>query len=294
MTQLQKVLAGLAAVFMVCMITTSASAQNTSQTTTGNLDDPATAVPADQAIERLAAAPSSQRPNAYGPYSTYTYLGASHFVPVGHQVLPDYSGNGYITPHDSGSSYTPNYWTQLDLPAGAEIMNVYARVYDSATNGYWNMRIVAYEHDGSPSYTLFSDTSVGDGTTPGYTTLFADFSGNYPLVREYADLDGDGASGDLCYSVAVKTLGDSSSFFNNTLRFGGIVVIWRRTISPAPATATFDDVPVGSFGFQQVEALAASGITAGCDSNNFCPNSPVTRVQMAVYLAKALGLNWPE
>ncbi len=41
-----------------------------------------------------------------------------------------------------------------------------------------------------------------------------------------------------------------------------------------------------------MEALAASGITAGCDATNFCPNEPITRVQMAVYLAKALGLHW--
>ena len=62
----------------------------------------------------------------------------------------------------------------------------------------------------------------------------------------------------------------------------------------APATATLADVPVGAFAFQQIEALAASGITAGCGSGNFCPNTPVTRAQMAVFLANGLGLNWPD
>ena len=41
-----------------------------------------------------------------------------------------------------------------------------------------------------------------------------------------------------------------------------------------------------------VEALAASGVTAGCGTGtDFCPNAPLTRGQMAVFLSKALGLH---
>jgi len=58
--------------------------------------------------------------------------------------------------------------------------------------------------------------------------------------------------------------------------------------------ATFNDVPTGHPFFQFIEALAASGITAGCgDGTDFCPNAPLTRGQMAVFLSKALGLHWP-
>jgi hypothetical protein len=76
------------------------------------------------------------------------------------------------------------------------------------------------------------------------------------------------------------------------VKLRGVVIYWNRQISPAPASATFADVPLGAFGFKHVEALAASGITAGCGGGNFCPNQPLTRVQMAVFLAKALGLHW--
>jgi S-layer homology domain len=51
-------------------------------------------------------------------------------------------------------------------------------------------------------------------------------------------------------------------------------------------------VPTGHPQFQFIEALAASGITAGCGSGNYCPNANLTRGQMAVFLAKALGLHW--
>lgn len=46
--------------------------------------------------------------------------------------------------------------------------------------------------------------------------------------------------------------------------------------------------------FQFVEALSASGITAGCGNGNFRPSAPLTRGQVAVFLSKALGLSWPD
>ena len=42
-----------------------------------------------------------------------------------------------------------------------------------------------------------------------------------------------------------------------------------------------------------IQALVDAGITAGCGSGNYCPDNPLTRGQMAVFLSKALGLNWP-
>jgi hypothetical protein len=72
----------------------------------------------------------------------------------------------------------------------------------------------------------------------------------------------------------------------------GMTVGYQLQVSPAPGTATFGDVPTSHPFFQFVEALAASGITGGCGGGNYCPNNPVTRGQMAVFLAKALGLQF--
>ncbi len=78
----------------------------------------------------------------------------------------------------------------------------------------------------------------------------------------------------------------------NNQYFGFVEARWRRTVSPAPAIASFTDVPTTYVFFQAIEALFAAGITAGCQANplRYCPDSPVTRAQMAVFLAKALGL----
>ena len=55
---------------------------------------------------------------------------------------------------------------------------------------------------------------------------------------------------------------------------------------------TFNDVPTGHPFFQYIEALSASGVTGGCNAAPplYCPDNFVTRGQMAVFLAKALGL----
>ena len=70
---------------------------------------------------------------------------------------------------------------------------------------------------------------------------------------------------------------------------------YRLQVSPAPATATFpNDVPTSHPQFRFVEALAASGLTSGCGAGSFCPDSPLTRGQMSVFLAVALGLHFPN
>ena len=76
--------------------------------------------------------------------------------------------------------------------------------------------------------------------------------------------------------------------------FGAVEVWWHRRVSPPPAAATFGDVPTSHPFFQFIEALVSSGITGGCGGGNFCPDAPLTRGQMAVFLSKALGLHFPD
>jgi ELWxxDGT repeat protein len=60
--------------------------------------------------------------------------------------------------------------------------------------------------------------------------------------------------------------------------------------SPPPATGVFDDVPVGYWADKWIEQLATEGITGGCATGLYCPNDPITRAQMAVFLVKTFGL----
>ena len=52
----------------------------------------------------------------------------------------------------------------------------------------------------------------------------------------------------------------------------------------------FPDVPCPGQFTNRVEQLAAEAITGGCGSGNYCPGSPNTRGQMAVFITKTFGL----
>jgi len=78
-----------------------------------------------------------------------------------------------------------------------------------------------------------------------------------------------------------------------------------RTVSRAEMAAflvrAFNLAAAPAYGFvdtagntlqAQIDALAAAGVTAGCalDPPRYCPGKPVTRAEMATFLARALGL----
>lgn len=153
----------------------------------------------------------------------------------------------------------------------------------------------------------------------GYDNNAADLQ--FYVIRTCLPVSGGGLPGSLVLATATSsgTPGDDSAFINipgvetvdnqactywirtvwnassTQLQLYKVRAQWERQVSPAPAVATFGDVPTDHPYFQFVEALSASYITAGCDAAPplYCPDAPLTRGQMAVFLSKALGLHWP-
>jgi hypothetical protein len=64
---------------------------------------------------------------------------------------------------------------------------------------------------------------------------------------------------------------------------------------PAPTTCTgvFSDVPCNVWYAPWVEELYRRGITAGCGGGQYCPTSPVSRAEMAVFLVRTFGVPFP-
>jgi uncharacterized repeat protein (TIGR02543 family) len=52
----------------------------------------------------------------------------------------------------------------------------------------------------------------------------------------------------------------------------------------------FNDVPDDYWAAAWIKQLAAEAITTGCGSDNYCPENPVTRAEMAVFLVRAFNL----
>jgi|GEM_PF-1515068 len=66
-------------------------------------------------------------------------------------------------------------------------------------------------------------------------------------------------------------------------------LIGQNFIPTIIGVATFADVPVSYWAWQQIELLVKNGITSGCSTNPslYCPASMVTRDQMAIFLLRA-------
>jgi len=64
-------------------------------------------------------------------------------------------------------------------------------------------------------------------------------------------------------------------------------VHYPASFSPPNVAPTFSDT-VGHWAEDWIEALRSDGITGGCGPNLYCPENPVTRAQMAVFLLKSM------
>jgi hypothetical protein len=239
---------------------------------------------AGDGIEHLAEA-------QFGTMVHTTVIGAPDFRPLTSDTSFAYDGAGYLYRTGGGNT---TFWAPLHLPPGALISGLCFSGYDAAGTDL-TYDFAEYEMAGpnqSPGFHVILSTQSSGGWDPsstGYGRKCHSLAPNH-TVRVYGDFNGDLVAGPLVQRL-VFDLPEADSDH----RLGSVEVQWRRSVSPAPPSASYTDVPVGHPQRQYVEALRAAGITSGCAASpaRFCPDLPVTRGQMAVFLAKALGLHWP-
>jgi hypothetical protein len=147
----------------------------------------------------------------------------------------------------------------------------------------------------APTSVPLAIASTGAATaTPGFTTICAVPTGGFtfPLsVRTTGNPNGTGGPATVqYYLLALAPLTTTA----NAVMIGAGIVTWSRVVSAPPATATFTDVPTTHPFFRFVEALVRAGVTGGCGAGTFCPDAPLTRGQMATFLAVALGMHFPD
>jgi len=231
----------------------------------------------------VAGPPPGQLQPDFGTNGQLTEIAAPNWTPYSNTATPGYATPGYLTP---GALQNSAYWTQLNFPLGATISHMFAFVYDNDTTN-WTFSFRGYESAtySAPSYVTFAEGTTS--LTPGYTYIYLDAGGT--VIRAFTNVSGDGTQNEVNYALLLYCGVPAAT---DNMRFWGAEVNWSRTISPAPASATFPDVPTGFWAFQYVEALVASGITTGQPDGNYHPTDPVTRAQMAAFLARALGLHW--
>jgi hypothetical protein len=108
-----------------------------------------------------------------------------------------------------------------------------------------------------------------------------DFAASF-IEQFYLDgITGGCGNNNYCPNVAVTR--DQMAVFLLRAKHGS-------SYMPPAAIGRFDDVPLSHWAVHWIEQLAEEGITSGCDSNNYCPDTVVTRDQMAVFLVRTFGL----
>ncbi|PWB76532.1 MAG: hypothetical protein C3F07_03570 [Anaerolineales bacterium] len=120
----------------------------------------------------------------------------------------------------------------------------------------------------------------------GSSTGFADVPTSYwaaPWIKQLAaeGITGGCGGGNFCPDTPV-TRAQMAVFLLKSKH--GV------SYNPPAATGVFTDVPVGYWADKWIEQLAAEGITGGCGGGNYCPDTSVTRAQMAVFLVKTFNL----
>jgi hypothetical protein len=231
----------------------------------------------------------------------YVYDGAAHDVPPTwgtSEVSFSRLGATELAPDGSSTTYTSTWF-----PPG--VTNYQRWVM----GGY--PHLIGYGHVPGGSLLVQTDENFCETNTSGpYGTIsfyFCDALGNCPSSPFFSwDMGTFGAgcqSVGTFYGSGAATVNNADGLILVDVAFahtdgsesiGSIGFGYKLQVSPAPGSPTFGDVPLSDPAFQYIEALVASGITAGCGGGNYCPDAPLTRRQMAVFIAKALGLDWPN
>ncbi len=246
----------------------------------------------------LVAAPALSQapgPDATGPrpparptYGTshlsYYAVDANEFQPI----------SSLYTYHCTGSPCTLKYATNeftgyafqatVHLPAGALVSYIELDYFDEEPAGQVFAKFDECDYVGLNCQAPQSPACPGINAT---------------VCSAIGEASGEGGNAlDLPIPLTIDNIGHryvlqaGTSTGNGGTAIGRVLIGYQLQVSPPTPVALFNDVPTDHPFFQFIGALAASGITAGCGNGNFCPDNPLTRGQMAVFLAKALGLQW--
>jgi hypothetical protein len=191
-------------------------------------------------------------------------------------------------------------------PSPASVTNVTTNSFTPAglapnTTYYW--QVVSRNSVGTAGSAIYSFTTLSSGCTYSASPVLITYAGGVQSVNVTA---GPGC-GWMATSNApwVSLLFDSgtgdgdiqmdTNYNRGTARLGYIHFA-NQTLGVmqggSPSTQIFTDVPPSDQYFDYVSLMSSYGITAGCQASPplYCPGSPVTRAEMAVFIVRGLNL----
>ena len=213
---------------------------------------------------------------------SYYRMSAAEFTPMQLPGSDTYSDHWYGSAGNLFSRYSTPFGGFFigspHIPSGALL--TFLELDSCDTNAVKNVHLQLYQCDylgDCGSFPKVHIDSSTNNTVPGCSFTNVDISALNVIVDNFL--------GQILLQAYTEGGDDTTSI-------SGAIIGYKLQVSPPPDSASFNDVPTSHPFFQYIEALYSSGITGGCGAGNYCPDAPLTRGQMAVFLAKALGLQF--
>jgi hypothetical protein len=226
-----------------------------------------------------------------------------------------YNWSGAVTPSKAGYAFSPENRTYTNVVENQTAQNYTAVVvtFTDVSNSYWawlwierlyaagvtsgcSTNPMMYCPEDSVTraqMAIFLERGMNgsDYTPPAATgTVFGDvltstWAANW-IEKLYADGITNGCVlSPLAYCPEDPVTRSQMAVFLLRAKYGAAY------IPPGVGSSTgFNDVLVTHWAAAWIKQLAVEGITTGCGSGNYCPEDPVTRAQMAVFLVRTFNL----
>jgi hypothetical protein len=196
------------------------------------------------------------------------------------------AGNGSFTTGESYNALPPTF---SDVPTSHFAFLFIERLFDAGITGGCATNPLSYCPESSVTraqMAVFLERGIHGSSfnPPDVIPTFTDTAGNF--AEDWIEaLKNDGVTagcgpGIYCPDSAV-TRGQMAVFLLKAKH--------GASFTPPDVVPTFTDT-AGHFAEDWIEQLAVEGITSGCGAGIYCPESPVTRAQMAIFLVKTFNL----
>ena len=219
--------------------------------------------------------PDGPATRTYGTTAkTFLALTPWDFRPIDSTVLFQFNNTavGQTISRTGGAAF---FKAPLHLPAGALVTDVGFVVCDTNPAAAFTSFLITQPRTAPATATALVSTTGAE--TPGCVERTT-------ALGTPIEIDNSANS----YQIEVNLAAADTS-----IQLGSARVGFRLQVS-APGPQVFDDVPPTHVFFPFIQALAAAGITGGCNASPplYCPDDLLTRGQMAAFLSRALGLHF--
>jgi uncharacterized repeat protein (TIGR01451 family) len=237
----------------------------------------------------------SQRGLAFDPVSDTFFAGSwndgvIHRFDRNGDILESFSAGLEV----SGLAYNPgsgHLFVLSNTDAAADLFvldvnNAYATVSSSKLAGMAAFDQAGLEADCAGNLYAVNQTTAEVLVVPSGETGFCSFS-TVPWLDETPKTGTIAAGATQAVTLDFITALQWPGLHQASLRVAGTSPFAPVDV-PVNYTIAFLDVPANHWADRHIHALAGAGITRGCGSGNYCPDSTLDRAQMAVLMVRSM------